>query len=150
MPDEYELDVMDGDGEEPSPDALAELEAVTETEVETASAVEQALEATRRELEEQRHLALAAVARYRGAALAAEPELPPDLVTGETIEAVDASLAAARRAVAQIRQRLAEESEAAESFARGFPTGAPARLDVLTEGMSAAEKIARGLEQRGR
>jgi len=145
MPDEYDLDVLDGDGEEPSPETLAELEAVTESEAGTASAVEQALEATRLELEEQRRLAITAVARYREAALAAEPELPPDLVTGETIEEVDGSLAVARRTVAQIRQRLSTE---AESPARGFPAGAPARLGASTEGMSAAEKIARGLEQR--
>lgn len=150
MADEYDLDVLDNDGEEPSPEALAELAAVTESEAEDASAVEAALEATRRELEEQRRLALAAVARYREAALAAEPELPPELVTGATIEEVDASLAAARRTVAQIRERLAEESETAQSFARGFPMGAPARLGPSAEGLSAAEKIARGLEQRGR
>jgi hypothetical protein len=150
MPDEYDLDVLDNDGEEPTPEALAELAAVTESEADSASAVEAALEATRRELEEQRGLALAAVARYRDAALAAEPDLPPDLVTGATIEEVDASLAAARRTAAQIRERLAEESQSAQSFARGFPTGAPARLGPSTEGMTAAEKIARGLEQRAR
>jgi hypothetical protein len=147
-PDEYDLDVMDGDGEEPSAAALAELQAIAEAETHTA--VEADLEATRRELEEQRRLASMAVARYRDAALAAEPELPPDLVTGETLEEVDASLAAACRAVAQIRERLATESEDAGSFARGFPTGAPARLGTSTEGMSAAEKIARGLEERTR
>lgn len=146
----YDLEMIDGDGEEPSAEALAELKALTDAETETSTAVEAALEATRRELEEQRRLALAAVARYRDAALAAEPDLPADLISGETLEEVDASLAAARRTVAQIRQRLAEEAETAESFARGFPAGAPARLGPSTEGMSAAEKIARGLERRGR
>lgn len=146
----YDLEMIDGDGEEPSAEALAELKALTDAETETSTAVEAALEATRRELEEQRRLALAAVARYRDAALTAEPDLPADLISGETLEEVDASLAAARRTVAQIRQRLAEEAETAESFARGFPAGAPARLGPSTEGMSAAEKIARGLERRGR
>jgi len=148
MPDEYEIDdVVDDDGEEPSAEALAELAAVSEAEAESNSAIESALEATRRELEEQRRLALTAVARYREAALAAEPELPPELVAGQTVEEVDASLAAARRTVASIRQRLAEE---AEPSTRGFPAGAPARLGGSLEGLSAAEKIARGLEQRAR
>ncbi len=80
-----------------------------------------ALEATLRELEEQRRLASAAVARYRDAALAAEPELPPDLVTGETLEEVDASLAAARRAVAQIRERLATESQDSQPLRTRLP-----------------------------
>ncbi|MFN8584339.1 MAG: hypothetical protein U0446_03295 [Dehalococcoidia bacterium] len=147
MPGEYEIDVVDDDGEEPSADALAELAAVSEAETDSTSAVEAALEATRRELEEQRRLALTAVARYRDAALAAEPELPPELVSGQTVEEVDASLAAARSTVASIRQRL---SEGAESSMRGFPAGAPARLGGSTEGLSAAEKIARGLERRAR
>ncbi len=150
MPDDYDLDgldVVDDDGEEPSADVLAELAAVTAAEDDSASAIESALEATRRELEEQRRLALAAVGRYREAALAAEPELPPELVSGQTVEEVDASLAAARRTVAAIRQRLADE---AEPSMRGFPAGAPARLGGSTEGLSASEKIARGLEQRSR
>jgi len=149
MDGEYELDVLDDDGEEPSAEALAELAAVSEAEAEadSTSAVESALEATRRELEEQRRLALAAVARYREASLAAEPELPPELVSGATVEEVDASLAAARRTVAAIRQRLSEPD--APSM-RGFPAGAPARLGGGNEGLTAAEKIARGLEQRAR
>ncbi len=147
MDGEYELDVVDDDGEEPSAEALAELAAVSEAEADSTSAVESALEATRRELEEQRRLALAAVARYREASLAAEPELPPELVSGATVEEVDASLAAARRTVAAIRQRLAEPE--APSM-RGFPAGAPARLGGGNEGLTAAEKIARGLEQRAR
>ncbi|MEZ4553738.1 MAG: hypothetical protein AB7L91_03105 [Dehalococcoidia bacterium] len=145
MADEHEIAIVDDDGEEPSAEALAELAAVSEAEAASASSIESALEETRRELEEQRRLALTAVARYREAALAAEPELPPELVGGETVEAVDASLAAARRTVASIRQRLAEE---AEPSTRGFPAGAPARLGVGSEGLTAAEKIARGLEQR--
>lgn len=147
MPDGYEIEVMDDDDEEPTEEALAELAAVTEAEADSTSAVESALEATRRELEEQRRLALAAVARYREAALAAEPELPPELVAGQTVEEVDASLAAARKTVAAIRQRLAES---AEPSTRGFPAGAPARGGGASEGWSAAEKIARGLEQRAR
>jgi len=147
MAHEYEMDVLDGDGEEPSAEELAELAAVDEAEADSTSAVESALEATRRELEEQRRLALSAVARYRDAVLATEPQLPPELVSGQTVEEVDASLAAARRTVAAIRQRL---TEAAEPSLRGFPAGAPARLGGATDGLSAAEKIARGLEQRSR
>lgn len=145
--DAGDLDALDGDGDEPTPDALAELAAVTEAETANTSVVEEALEATRRELDVERRAAREAVARYREAALAAEPELPPDLVSGDTLETIDASLAAARRAVAQIRQRIADQPEPAT---RGFPAGAPARGAASTAGLSAAEKIARGLEQRAR
>ena len=143
-------EVVGADGEELTGEALAELAAVTEAEA-TAAEAEQAAEAeelaaAHRELDAQRAETRAAVARYREALLAAEPALPPELVSGETLEQVESSADAARRAVAQIRERLNAEGEA--EAARGFPVGAPAREGVSTAGMSAAEKIARGLSER--
>ena len=77
--------------------------------------------------------------------LTAEPELPPELVSGETLEELEGSLESARRAVAQIRERLSVESEGE----RGFPVGAPARgAAPVASSMTPAEKIAYGLEQR--
>jgi hypothetical protein len=76
--------------------------------------------------------------------LAAEPDLPPELVNGETLSEVDASLDAARRTVAPIRSRIGVESE----VSAGFPVGAPARSGTSTAGMNAVEKISAGLEQR--
>ncbi len=67
-------------------------------------------------------------------------------MTGDSLADVDASVEAARRAVAQIRERLATEAD--EAAARGFPVGAPGRLEPSVEGMTAAEKIAFGLERR--
>ena len=83
-------------------------------------------------------------ARYREALLAAAPEVPPDLVTGDTLEAIDASLAAARRTVAVVQQRL----NAAGSPAR-VPAGAPARSGPDLRSLSPKEKIAFGLSQDG-
>ena len=102
------------------------------------------LAAVRAELERERSRSRAALARYREAALAAEPGLPPELVDGDTLDELDESLAAARRTVASIRERLTVEEQA-----RGFPAGAPARSRPSTAGLSAQEKIALGLgEQR--
>ncbi|MDP6607122.1 MAG: hypothetical protein QF664_12820 [Dehalococcoidia bacterium] len=83
--------------------ALDELAALAEAEA-TAADAEQAaqaeeLAAAQRVLEAERARTRSAVARYRDAVLAAEPDLPPELVTGETLEELDASLDAARRAV---------------------------------------------------
>ena len=141
-----ELDDMDGDGEEPSAEALAELAALAEADRAVDIEVAGELAGARRALDEQRALTAAAVARYREAMLRAEPDLPPELVSGDSIDAVDASLAAARRTVAQIRSRLAAEAEPP----RGFPTGSPARGEPSADGLSAAEKIAYGLQQRAR
>ena len=138
----------DEGGEELTEAVLEELAAVADAEA-VASEAEQAAEAEQiasaeRQLEVQRGETRTAVARYREAVLAAEPQLPPELVSGETLNEVDASLEAARRSVAQIRERLSAEREEP----RGFPVGAPARGGVSAAAMTSAEKIAYGLEQR--
>lgn len=142
---------VDDDGDELPEETLKEMAAVAEA-VATTTEVEQAAEAERlaaveRELEAQRAQTRASLGRYREALLAAEPALPPELVSGETLEELEESLAAARRAVAQIRERLSAESEA---DIRGFPVGAPERRGPSMEGMTSAEKIAYGLEQHAR
>jgi hypothetical protein len=81
--------------------------------------------------------------------LAAEPEPPPDLVHGETLDELEDSLAAARGAVARIRDRLQAEGDEAPSGG-GFPVGAPARGGVGRAVLTAAEKIAAGLRERER
>lgn len=155
---------MDPGGNELSAEAAAELAALAEEEAvaeaerargERDEAVAAAVAAVRRELaaelERERSLTRAAVARYREAALAAEPALPPELVAGDSLDAVERSLNAARRTVAQIRERLASEQAAAHraggSLQPGFPIGAPERGQG-GEALSAGEKIAQGLRER--
>jgi hypothetical protein len=122
--------------------ALAKAEA---TDAEQAAQAEE-LAAARLQLDAERAQTRAAVGRYRDAVLAAEPELPPELVAGETLDEVDGSLDAARRAVAQIRERLTVEEQASG----GFFAGAPARSGPTSAGMWTAEKIVAGLEERAR
>lgn len=140
--DTEDIEADDGLTEE----ARAELEALAAAEGDMHAALEEALAETKRALDEQREATRAAVARYREALLAAEPDLPPDLVAGDTLEDLDASVRAARQAVAQIRERLASEVRAEAS--RGFPVGTPARGPHSTRGLSSAEKIAAGLSER--
>ena len=143
-------DIDDTDDAEADDDlteeARAELEALAAAEGDMHAALEEALAETQRALDEQREATRAAVARYLDALLAAEPDLPPDLVAGDTLEDLDASVRAGRQAVAQIRERLASEVRAEAS--RGFPVGAPARGPRSNRGMSSAEKIAAGLSER--
>lgn len=131
-------------------DVLDEMSAIAEAEA-TAQEAEQAAQAERvaaleREMAAERERTLAAVTRYRQAVLAAEPELPEELVSGASLEEVEQSLTAARRAVATIRERLTVEGRQDG----GFPVGAPARGAASTAGMSASEKIAFGLEREAR
>ena len=105
------------------PDEMAaELAAVAEAEADELPALRLELQELRDALEAERGAHRAAVARYREAVLVAAPALPPELVSGDDLAAVDASVEAARRAVAQIRERLVEAAE--EGGALGFP---PAR-----------------------
>ena len=135
---------IDGEGDALDEATLEELAAIADVE---AAADGDQVASLREALEAQRTEARRAVERYREAVLAAEPALPQELVHGETIEALEQSLGEARAAVAQIRDRLGAEQEASE---RGFPVGSPARGGDLAAGLSAAEKIRVGLEQRAR
>jgi hypothetical protein len=111
---------VDIEGMEPPADELEEIAAVTAAEANELLEARAALEAER----ERTHA---------------------ELVHGASLEELDASMAAARSAVADISARL---SEARASTERGFPVGAPARGGASIAGMSASEKIRRGLEVR--
>lgn len=86
----------------------------------------------------------AAAARYRELALRAEPELPAELVTGDSIEEIDQALARARETVARVREQVEAQAR------RGrVPPGAPPRTGADLTGLSPREKISRGLRASG-
>ena len=87
----------------------------------------------------------AAASKYRSALLASQPEVPPDLVSGETVEEVDQQLEAALHMIAQLRGHLESQAQAAR-----VPTGAPARRAPDLSALSPAEKIVHGLSQQQR
>ena len=88
-----------------------------------------------------------AALRYREAKLAASPEIPHDLVPEmETIEEIDHELEAAQRIVAQLREKMGEETERQKRTAR-VPAGAPTRRSADVSSLSASEKIRLGLQQ---
>jgi hypothetical protein len=83
----------------------------------------------------------AALAAYREARLAADPLVPPELVAGETVEEIDASLERARAIVAQVRERVRSEA------ARQVAPAAPGRTPLDPSALSPREKIAHGLSR---
>jgi oligoendopeptidase F len=87
----------------------------------------------------------AAASKYRGALLASQPDVPPDLVSGETVEEVDQQLEAALRMITQLRGHLESQAQAVR-----VPTGAPARRAPDLSALSPAEKIVHGLSQQQR
>jgi hypothetical protein len=90
-----------------------------------------------------------AVAAYRQARLDGDPSLPPAMVEGETIAAVDAAIARARDVVAYVRDQIARDTSAAQPAARTVPRvpgGAPGRLPVDSTRMTTREKLEYGAE----
>lgn len=83
-----------------------------------------------------------AVQRYRAVLLEREPQLPADLVTGESIGEVDAAVERARQTVAQVRQHLDQQAQSLR-----IPAGAPARGSADVSELSSAEKIRLGLSR---
>lgn len=83
-----------------------------------------------------------ATARYREAVLRGSPEVPPELVAGETVDEIDASAEQAREMVQRIKGQL--EAQAAS---QRVPTGAPPRATPDLSALSPREKIAYGLQR---
>jgi len=77
-----------------------------------------------------------AIAGYRSVAISANPKVPEELVSGDTIEAVDESLARAKKLVSKVRQGLE-----AEAMQTRFPGGAPVRTPPDLSALSPKDKI---------
>jgi hypothetical protein len=80
------------------------------------------------------------VLKYRSAVLNAAPGVPADLINGDTVEEIDASLDRAREMVNRVRQELD-----AEAAAGSVPTGSPPRQALDLSGLSPAAKIQHAL-----
>jgi chromosome segregation ATPase len=83
-----------------------------------------------------------AVQRYRELVLEREPQLPAELVTGESVGELDAAVERARQTVAQVRQHLDQQAQALR-----VPAGSPARGSLDVSELSSAEKIRLGLSK---
>jgi chromosome segregation ATPase len=119
----------------------AELAAATDA----ASSLDADVAAMRQELESAEARLLAGAAKYRAAVLDAEPWLAPELVTGGTIDEVEASAQRARDVAAFVRGRMEEQANTAR-----VPAGAPSRGGPDVSAMTPEQKIRYGLAQRER
>ncbi|TET38934.1 MAG: hypothetical protein E3J65_04590 [Dehalococcoidia bacterium] len=84
-----------------------------------------------------------AAGKYRALILAGAPEVPEELVKGETPDEVEASFAAAREMVEKVRRQLEAKAQAER-----VPAGAPARTPPDLGALSPSEKIAYALATR--
>jgi hypothetical protein len=87
---------------------------------------------------------------YKSLMVQSNPDVPAELLTGETIEALDGSLAKARELINRVKTRLETQKAAAEAAAAAaarVPAGAPLRGTADTTGLSSREKINLGVER---
>ena len=125
---------------------LADREARAQTLAEEMAALRQDLETARQEVtlarststDESRRLA----ERYRAVLVMAAPEVPAELIQGESVEELDRSLVSARDLVARVREQMQ-----AQTVAR-VPAGSPVRGAPDVSGLSPAEKIRLGISER--
>ena len=77
---------------------------------------------------------------YRESIIKLNPELPAEMVDGDTLEAVDESVSRARALVSKVRHGLE-----AEKTSSRVPAGAPARSGADYSSLSSREKIQIGI-----
>jgi hypothetical protein len=116
---------------------IAELEA-------SLNEAKQGSEAVFAELAQVKEAHGQAIAKYIGAVRLANPTIPQDIIAGDTIEDIDASLARATSIAESVKASL--EAQAKEAR---VPAGAPPRSEISVEGLSPREKIAAGIQQKG-
>jgi hypothetical protein len=116
---------------------IAELEAEL-SEAKTGS------EAAAAELAQVKEAHGQAVAKYLDAVRLANPTIPQDIITGDTIEDIDASLAKATTIAESVKTNLEAQAKEAK-----VPAGAPPRGEISLEGLTPREKIAAGIQQKG-
>jgi uncharacterized coiled-coil protein SlyX len=84
-----------------------------------------------------------AVEAYRALVVKANPAVPEELITGDSIEEIDASLANAQVLIDRVRQELEVEIAAAK-----IPAGAPLRTPLDFSALSPKEKIQYAIGER--
>jgi len=133
--------------EENEASRVSELESlVTQKDEELTEAgrriteLEQAAIESDEQLKTSRHSLLEALADYRALAVQANPEVPKELIGGDTVQAINESLSKAKVMVSQVRQDLSAEIQAAK-----IPAGAPQRTPPDLSALSPREKIQYGI-----
>ena len=81
-----------------------------------------------------------AVTGYRNLIILSNPEVLPELISGETLESLNDSLSKARELTGKVKENLVAQARLTR-----VPAGAPVRGEPDTSGLSSREKIQRGI-----
>ncbi len=92
------------------------------------------------ELQEQ---TIVALKKYRDALIAGHPDIPEALISGDSFETLFDSLEKGKTIVEAVSEKLK-----AAAAAGAVPAGAPERVEITLNGLSAREKISAGIKPR--
>lgn len=126
-------------------DRIDELTSLLERARDDLAQKQEAAENTWMEMAALREEKDEAVVACRDALRLANPGLPADLIRGESLQELNASVDAAKALVDQVRAALNAEREAAR-----VPAGAPVNAGPDIEGLSSRGKIAAGVRHESR
>jgi len=83
-----------------------------------------------------------AAARYQALIVQTNPEIPAELIKGNTVAELEASLASGKAIVQKVKANLDAQAQAAP-----IPAGAPPRQGIDLSSLSPQEKIIEGMKQ---
>jgi len=140
------LQLEAADAEARAQQAIAEaagLRAEVRSSAEAASAAAGDAASLREQLAAAEQRMRTSAERYRDLVVRSEPALPAELIAGETIEDVDASVEAARDVVGRVRAHIEAQAQSVR-----VPAGAPPRSGPDVGSLSPEQKIRYGLARR--
>ena len=116
--------------------AIAELEQALAAKDGEIDALKQAIAESEQKLAQMNESLSQAVASYKELVVAANPDIPSELIAGDTVEEIDEALRKAQALIDKVKQGI--EAEASRTR---VPTGAPQRSPLDLSVLSPREKI---------
>ena len=116
--------------------AITELEQMVASKDSEIVALKQAMTESDKKLADISNALTQAVASYKALVVETNPEVPAELITGDTIDAVNESLENAKALIDRVRQGIEEEA-----LRTKVPAGAPQRTPLDLSVLSPREKI---------
>lgn len=110
---------------------IAELEQVIADRDNELATLKQAMAESDEALTNVKNSLAQAVASYRALVVQANPAIPDELITGDTIEAIDQSLESAKTLINKVREDI-ERGIASGRVPAGAPTRTPPDLSALS------------------
>ncbi|MFQ6122820.1 MAG: hypothetical protein ACE5LA_07185 [Dehalococcoidales bacterium] len=115
---------------------IAELEQAVASQESEIVALKQTIAESEKKLTDLTNSLAQAVASYKALLIEANPEVPAELITGDTINAINKSLENAKALIERVKQQIEEEASKTR-----VPSGAPQRTPLDLSVLSPREKI---------